>query len=1232
MKKNIFINTYHVCFYGIIVSLLTTACTRNPLKPLKDRERNQEHIFVDGTAEDIYNIKNFQAINLSNLSKKALNSDKILKIKTYRIGEKAKISISQTGTFIDPDSNISFVNQYYVLSYNTTEKKTDLQKLSARLLGKLKTFKGFPNTPYYIVPQLEGNYLILYRVAQENNIPYDELPIAIKSNTWVATPLVGYPIEYCVAKVSLNNNNEKTGKHVPQCIGIAQSSAQYIRLREDRKQVFKYNSKIDIFPQDFFNGQWFYTRTIIKSPERDINAIGHQPFESAHLVEFKKASKRFNVVDASGYQMKEEDRVATLFIPVDWKEYELNRDSDIMTHFSERENTHTVDITRPYFKIKFEELIRTEQKSGVKEVKNVFITNDYFSFKIATHVQNRGTWIIKYSFKKKTENLGYIEKQWFEKDSSLFFPTFETVRRYYKDVFAHTKKDNEYFFRTTRFDPKSKVIKWYFSTQTPKEKWVRDIGRIAINYVNTIFQKAGEGSDNKITIELGTNEEDKELGDIRYNIINMIVTESTTNNSLLGLGPNISNPITGEIVSATANVWVTNITDIYTVLLRRYIRFHVYPPAWKILPSSPGTSDFLHEKIQNICPEVKTFITEQTKKQSSFDPKLPDLEDEKVLQECSVKIAKVKILETTLHEILHGFGFRHVFSASTDKNNYYNSYDEITEIFGEQVPIDITDSHPHPPKYSSVMDYADAIFPILPVPGKYDIAATRFLYFDKIELTDESMIEISAGADRNFEKIQKNILESTKEQGILPHQLKKYKVCGGRKDADIDIDDPLCERFDYGSTPSEIVQNLIRENKDLLMSTRNRHDSEFAKHAGLNGIIKLTKLHLKNIQEKWIWYLFNLLYSHSKNVLDFSALSDEDISSYLQILKHEYTFGVNKEFKQYYEARKILYDYYKEMFFLPPKHCIYQQSDGSYQAMAMEIILTEIQREYFESPDAIFTDCQSPAIQKWAEENKMGSFITEVGYFINNTIYSFKHKFGDYFDELSPFVQPQPVWDVTVTALIKVLNEPDFRRDFYNQVLRYYLQGLDLNPYINNLPEGKDITLPRFLSYRIDTTVRNGTKNNKEKNLDGTFFKRLDIFNETINTVSNNTSNPDVAKRIALFTGSQVINTSQNLNVDLIHRIPFLQEKYDEYIDFQSTTTIENTSFLRFLESFPAVYVKPYTSIMIVPYSKNNMAATKHITYNNYKACIEQHGINDFYCKNIEEKRTYIQIVDSASL
>ena len=98
------------------------------------------------------------------------------------------------------------------------------------------------------------------------------------------------------------------------------------------------------------------------------------------------------------------------------------------------------------------------------------------------------------------------------------------------------------------------------------------------------------------------------------------------------------------------------------------------------------------------------------------------------------KLAEPAILWTVLHEMHHGFGFRHVFGGSADRENFYKNYDEMRKIFGDGILNLETKGFKGPPAYASVMDYVNLDYPILTVPGKYDLAAVRYLYFNEFEL------------------------------------------------------------------------------------------------------------------------------------------------------------------------------------------------------------------------------------------------------------------------------------------------------------------------------------------------------------------------------------------------------------------------------------------------------------------------------------------------------------------
>ena len=788
----------------LICISFTLSCTRSE-KPLK---KGFKHRFPQGADDNLIPIDllrlssdgKFQEednpYSFKSLKDSISKPDSLLKVKTVSKGEKVKISAGQKGTGIDP--KVSFRNEYEILDYEIAEPKTEFQKKLSRLLGKVE-FHGFPDTEYYIAPHFEKNYLMLYKVGQWKDLPYDERHLGVKVGDKMAVPLVGYSIKYCKGEVKLDNYDQETGLSRAACEGVSITEADYIFLHENAKREFEYLPKLDHFPKDFFNGKWFYVRTIVKSPEK--RDVGHRPFEAAHLVEFHQTPDKLEVRDASGYNFEEEDKVRAFFIPIERQDYRIKRESEnIAGSFEEELKDQSPDINRPWFTIKFDELVKNEiEFKGEKSLKDHYISNNYVSFDVEITQKGSGAYLLTYAFRKAVDNPDYIEKQWFEEDSAGFFPVFAEKRKYYKLAIDHTQEDNDRFFRTTRFDPKKGEIRWYFSKQSAKEKWVRDIGRQAVVLLNRAFQIAAEGSKNKIKIVLDESE-DKGVGDIRYNVLNMIVSEAD-GGGLFGLGPNVANPITGEAISATANVWVSNMVASYIKILRFYIRFHIYPPAWKIRPSSYGVTDFLHERIQKNCPEVKDFICSKVsapricgsshtkqKEELKFHPENPPLQDKAVLNSCAHKISRIKILGTTLHEMLHGVGLRHVFSSSADRDNFYKTFTEMTELFGEdfggKVSLRETKNHPLPPKFSSLMDYFSLQYPILFVPGKLDIATLRFVYFDKVELVKkgaEPFLEVPAGADRNPDSPQKSILSVAKDNNLKKEDLKFYRVCGGKK-------------------------------------------------------------------------------------------------------------------------------------------------------------------------------------------------------------------------------------------------------------------------------------------------------------------------------------------------------------------------------------------------------------------------------------------------------------------
>lgn len=146
-------------------------------------------------------------------------------------------------------------------------------------------------------------------------------------------------------------------------------------------------------------------------------------------------------------------------------------------------------------------------------------------------------------------------------------------------------------------------------------------------------------------------------------------------------------------------------------------------------------------------------------------------------------------IPTLIHEVGHNLGLRHNFEGSEDKENFY-TVDELKE---EGVESDFGSP------YSSMMEYSKSEITGLRIPGKYDVAALRFGYADNVELP-------------NGEVVHKTETE--------PGAIKKYGYCS-------DEGVPLnagCNRFDEGSTVSEIVDSMIDSYEKRYKSSYFRND------------------------------------------------------------------------------------------------------------------------------------------------------------------------------------------------------------------------------------------------------------------------------------------------------------------------------------------------------------------------------------------------------------------------
>ena len=1268
-------------------ALLFSSCTQKSAPPgadgaISDFKRGPVHDFLQGQGDSLHPVKDLAPFR--NLEEAVAARRSLPEIKTASKGKKAKIAF-QDNIQIDPA--VSFINEYWFLDYKPTEEslaRSQRNRLWARLLGKLAKFKGFPDTNYYIAPILLKNYLVFYRIGDKESFPYDEIPLAQSFGPLAAAPLAGYPVKYCRAVPHRNIHEELTGKYRAQCEGVDPKAAQYILLAEGKQQRFRYLPKPHLFPKNYFDGQWFYNRTVVRSPGRQ--DTGHNPPKAARLVEFHAEEGRFAVKDAAGWNLREDDKIRALFIPLEHQGYRIAAESEssLSAGFTEElEEIHSLNL--PWLKLKLNDLVQNEELPGRKSLKNLTVARDYFSFDVELTAQGEGAFRIKYGFLKDTnEGPPYTEKRWFEEDSALFFPVTAVERRYFRRALDHVQKDIERFIRVARYNPRLKEIRYYFSKQTPpantpEGRRLREIGRLAVSIVNRAFQEAGRGENHKIRIVLDESE-DKDLGDLRHNILNLIVSEGPSG-SLVGFGPNVAHPVTGEVVSSTANVWVSKILESHILAVRQWIRFHVFPLSWKFHPESLGPGRFFHEKTLKLCPDVAKFI--ERNKGKRFQPKEngPPLNDGALIAACAPKLARADILSVLIHEMLHGAGLRHVFSASADKDHFYKTYEEMKAVYGDLVIEDgKTPSHPHPPQYSSAMDYGGGVAsPAMIVPGKLDTAALRFVYYDKAErvkkqngvLAHAGFLKIPsanrlpsspARADQSDESAaaaslrlpaetenfqQQSILSAARSAGLSREDLRPYKVCGGKNlkkpDPDINREDFLCRPDDYGASRTEVVKNMLTDFASALDSQRRRYDSEEPPPSLAPLALKLKdslSFFLAQWREK---YKLPLLKSLEKDPASYSFLNPADLAELKAQL--EAAAAKDPDFKDFYAARGLVFDFLLKTAFVPVKRCVYQAADGGWTSAALE----DIEEKILSSGEE-FRDCRSAAAQQHVEAVHKGGLIAEVGFFSQDRKYFVRPEGEERPDERGFFDEADSLWEALLVPLLldALHHSPILMSRYYARLRDEFLKGSDLNPYLKGaraqgvLPvnDKGDFALPLFLTRKRDSQTAGFKAPTGALSLSQA---RAALFYQAIGVLADGAPSP-LKSQLNRHFGFERLSHSEALDSARAEAASpgysatvgraFFSEAYESFRRkpaFASAAGAEErfVRFADFIRKHPETVsqAKDETYLM-VPRQSGSKTAEIFRKMNETAACLEKEEASRGACPDAEEKSYWLRDVE----
>lgn len=426
------------------------------------------------------------------------------------------------------------------------------------------------------------------------------------------------------------------------------------------------------------------------------------------------------------------------------------------------------------------------------------------------------------------------------------FGFFKTVRKS-KTVDNH---DHYMGLRTSllnRWSPNKKEIVYNLNEDffLPEMATILAATKKAISSVNDSLVKAKAPIQIKLVDGRG-----KDIGDLRNNFI--VLESDPQASGVIGYGPSVSNPATGEILNARTVMYLGTIKKFiartYDELYEEAVNGGASPQQQE--QQAPKTKEAGKQSMANklsmasIAPS-KNFVEraksasyeEFSKLAYSWETQIYDIFSDNIdygaqleknaLPE-SLKRFQERLATLSQETFYHGdsVDYEGAVKAFIHKTN--KKWDELSEAQRAQVIDDLlpsvwtptlvhefghnlglrhnfygsTDAENYYDEeereelgikrkvtYSSIMDYSGSTLNELPVMGKYDIAALKFAYARMVETVEGQDVQI------------KGTLSESKTQ------IKDFKYCS---DEHVSTDS-LCNRFDEGASHSEVVQYFIKK-------------------------------------------------------------------------------------------------------------------------------------------------------------------------------------------------------------------------------------------------------------------------------------------------------------------------------------------------------------------------------------------------------------------------------------
>ena len=602
--------------------------------------------------------------------------------------------------------------------FNPEKKKLSdflAQFLPLSLQEQNDQFIGQVDTRYELVFKLYENYLVLFKASKNlEDIPYLEQTSLVKVNTDLEpttkddetflymVPFLGYPLQYCRIEDRVFQGQITQNKQV-NCTNKTSKEA-YIQIDKNAFNYYNFlkEEKKDLFPLNYFfdkkkeNNAWFMALDSIFG-KSEADEIG---FQSGFLVEFNpyKEPHTFHLIDLSDKKGDDYSTLAKLQIRhVDYKMHlsggGFGKSSSGGIFFGENWDNDFEDFhDKTYVLVNFNTLtvennfiaggINNERRqaiidfaSGQANSRRITVGKNHISTTYSNKINETNIFklsALREDQSRKDSDEEFIPKRWFIDQTLQVFGVFPTGPVSKTDSEETTSEERYDEYRQIRFHTnkqKPTVIEYVFSENSTKDPFFRKVVEDAIKVWNRSFAIITK---NLPPIQVKLNQEHSpELGDIRYNYINLLFN-NTRSFVGAGKGPSFTHRKTGQIISATANLFMDDTALLlpeYQLNVSNYIKYEVFKKdshqrqntqfyakkieshIWSNLGGGekrPGheyqiLSSSLEEKINEKCKEVSEFVVKNKRSNLSLEDLETLLEDRKtsnLVSSCAQKFAE----------------------------------------------------------------------------------------------------------------------------------------------------------------------------------------------------------------------------------------------------------------------------------------------------------------------------------------------------------------------------------------------------------------------------------------------------------------------------------------------------------------------------------------------------------------------------------------------------------------